>query len=82
MLILLFAIGLSFAYCEWVWSLVKSGEKTYDKAKYILKVMAGVNYVLAVLVGAWGCLVYAAIISLYHLVIFEQRKPNLNGPVA
>ncbi len=82
MFTLIIILVLSFLYVEWIWSLVETGQKSFEVASRMLKSMAGINYIFAVWFSAWGCLVYAAICSFYQMVIFKERIKNLSGPVA
>ncbi len=82
MLTLIFILAFSFLYVEWVWSLVKGGQRSFEQASLMLKFMVGVNYIMALYFSAWGCLIYGAICSLYQMVILKERVKNLSGPVA
>ena len=82
MLIIILIIAFGVGYSEMIWSLVVKGQRTYMEADRGMKFVAYFTYVLAILFGAWGCLIYGAILSLYQIVIFKKRQSILDGPVA
>ena len=81
-MLLILIIAFSVGYSEMIWSLVAKGHRTYMEADRGMKFVAYFTYVLAILFGAWGCLIYGAILSLYQIVIFKKRQSILDGPVA
>jgi len=80
--LLIIIIAFSVGYSEMIWSLVAKGQRTYMEADRGMKFVAYFTYILAITFGAWGCLIYGGIISLYQMVIFKERQAKLDGPVA
>jgi len=74
----LFGIG----YSEWLWSLCKSGERTYELTNVTIKFIIGFNFIVAIFAETWVCLLFAIIALFYQRVIYKERIEKLNGPVA
>ena len=83
MLVSIIFVLLSIAYSEFVWHLIKTGERPYENMDALLKLLVGLNYLLSIMLTSKANFVFAATCSLYQMVIFKFRKDSLtNGPVA
>jgi hypothetical protein len=67
----------SFIYVEFLWNLVETKKRPYERISGFLKLMAWLNFGLAILFHSYGSLIFGAICSLYQMVIFEERKKDL-----
>lgn len=72
-LVLMAVLIICIGFCEVLWWLLKTESRSPSYVQFLTKFLMILNVCIALIIGSWGNLVFAVVISFYYFVLIPYR---------